>query len=180
MADAASSFLNQSLRSERQARLAREQAEQERRRRLEHHGSAFCRRILAGAFERIYQADGSYRLRDIHTGAWLEDLPATDVRSEQDPTPSALPLASTLPPAIKSPDGQTRSPADSPRHTQRVVAARQIGYVTALRDVARWISAAATKPRMDAVTLAALNDQIARLSSRAQTATTVSGAREGP
>ena len=42
--------------------------------RLADHGAAFYRRIIEGAFERIYQPDGSYRLREIESGLFLEDL----------------------------------------------------------------------------------------------------------
>lgn len=36
----------------------------ERRRRLEQHGVKFCREVLDGAFERVYQPDGKYVLVD--------------------------------------------------------------------------------------------------------------------
>lgn len=175
MPDAASSFLNQPRRTEQQARNARAQAEQECRHRLERHGTAFCRRVLAGAFERVYQADGSYRLREIQSGAWLEDLPPADRAPGQNPTPpSAFPLASEAPPAGPL---STTDPPNSP--SRDIAAARHYGYAAALRDMARWISEAAGKPHLDAETLAALIDQIAQLSSRAETAT-ITGAGKTP
>ena len=159
MTDAASSFLNRPLRSESQARAAHEQAEQERHRRLEHHGAAFCRKVLAGAFERVYQADGSYRLREIQSGTWLENLPATGpVTCQNPPSPPALSPANNAPPAT----------AISKR-TRKIAAARRLGYTAALRDLSCWIAEAAISPRMDANTLNVLNDHIAKLSNRAKT-----------
>lgn len=161
MTAAASSFLNRPLRTESQARAAHEQAERERHRRLEHHGAAFCRKVLAGAFERVYQADGSYRLREIQSGNWLENLPATDLVPCQN-----LASPSTLPPAQHAPPVTAIS-----KRAQKIIAARRFGYTAALRDLSSWISEAALSPRMDASTLNVLNDQIAKLSNRAKTGT---------
>lgn len=174
MPDAASSFLNQPLRSESQARAARELAQQEHRRRLEQHGTGFCRKVLAGAFERVYQADGSYRLRDIQSGAWLEDLPPTAPASHTKEEPSPVP-PTALSLTAASPAGAP-SMTGPPSAAQKITAARQFGYASALRDLSHWISDAAGRPRLDADTLAALNDQIAHLSRRAERAT-ISGAR---
>lgn len=69
MSRATSSFLDRPLRSEGQARAelgGREQTGRERQRRLDEHGTSFCRTILDGAFERDYLSDGSYALRDNH------------------------------------------------------------------------------------------------------------------
>lgn len=153
MTDAASSFLNLPLRSEREARLAREQSERERQRRLERHGAAFCRQILDGAYERVDQPDGGYRLRNVGTGRWIEEETAGDDAIAQRP-PSTTDLARVAPSA----------PSAEP---DVLIAACHIGYRAALRDVARWISTAAIEPRMHAGTLAALNAQIANLSDHA-------------
>lgn len=163
MTDAASSFLNRPLRSESEARAALQQAEQERLHRLEHHGAAFCRAVLAGAFERVYQADGSYRLREIQSGVWLENLPPTA-------------RISLRPPSSPSPLSQRQAPApvaEIPKRTPKVIAARRLGYTAALRDLSCWISQVATSPRMDANTLNVLNDHIAKLSKRAKAAQTL-------
>jgi hypothetical protein len=53
---------------------ARLRAARELQDRLADHGATFYRRIIQGAFERIYQPDGSYRLREIGSGLFLEDL----------------------------------------------------------------------------------------------------------
>lgn len=37
------------------------------RRRLDMHGTAFCRRILDGAFERVDCADGGFELRPVRS-----------------------------------------------------------------------------------------------------------------
>ena len=169
MADAASSFLNLPLRTESQAQAVRAQAEQERHRRLEQHGAAFCHRVLAGAFERVYQADGSYRLREIQSGAWLEDLPAADLATCQNPiSPPALPPVNDAPSAAV-----ISKPAPS-RQALKIMAARHFGYAAALRDLSHWISEAAISPRMDANTLGVLNDHIAKLSNQAKTTTIAS------
>ena len=60
---------------------ARRRAAGELRERLADHGAAFYRMILQGAFERIYQPDGSYRLREIGSGLFLEELTATRARA---------------------------------------------------------------------------------------------------
>jgi hypothetical protein len=70
---AASPYLNLPLRAEADARTARRWTATERQRRLEHHGTAFCRRILDGAFERVYQPDGNYRLHEVATGNRLQE-----------------------------------------------------------------------------------------------------------
>lgn len=156
MTDASSPFLNIPPRSENEARVAHEQTERERRRRLEQHGADFCRRILDGAYERIYQPDGGYRLREIATGAWLDDPPSRDVTISNMPSSTA---------------GAACSPASSPVAVpDTIVAARRFGYGAALRDMTRWISGAAIEPCMHADTLAALNAQISALADHAATA----------
>lgn len=55
---------------------SRADAEQDRQLRLDDHGAVFYRLILEGAFERVYRPDGSYRLREIGSGLFLEDLDA--------------------------------------------------------------------------------------------------------
>lgn len=161
MSHAASSFLNQPLRTEAQARAAQDQAEQERRRRLDQHGAAFCRKVLAGAFERVYQTNGSYRLREIQSGAWLDDLTTADSVTHRD-APASSPL-----PASK---GAPQVPPITKR-THKLIVARRSGYAAALCDLSRWIAEAAMSRRMDAYTLNALNDQIAKLAQPAKTAT---------
>lgn len=42
--------------------------------RLADHGAVFYRSILDGAFERVYRPDGSYRLREIGSGLFLDEV----------------------------------------------------------------------------------------------------------
>ncbi len=151
MTDAASPFLNLPLRTEREAQAARE-----RRRRLDHHGAAFCRRILDGAYGRVDQPDGDYRLREVATGRWIDDETAAHAAS-QDGAAATMRTRTDATPA---------APMMAPDMT---LAACRIGYQAALRDIARWISTAAIEPRMHAETLAALNAQIAALADRPMT-----------
>ena len=151
MTDATSPFLNQPLRTETDARVACEQTERERQRRLEQHGAAFCRQILDGAFERIYQPDGSYRLREVATGAWLVEQPLDHVATTEAKLVTAEPSTAVSAVALSDPI---------------ILAARRYGYRAALRDVTQWISVAAIEPRMHADTLAELNVQITALSAR--------------
>lgn len=153
MTDAVSPFLNLPLRSEREAQLAREQSERERQRRLERHGAAFCRQILDGAYERVDQPDGSYRLRSVATGRWIEEETAVDDSAAQ----GTSPITDLGQVAVSAP---VAMPDD-------LIAACHVGYRAALRDVAHWISIAAIEPRLHAGTLAAVNAQIANLSDHA-------------
>lgn len=141
MTDAASPFLNLPLRTEHAAEAARE-----RQRRLQHHGAAFCRHILDGAYERVDQPDGGYRLRDVATGHWMDEGTSPgDAMSHLDAARTATATPGTVP--------------------ETTIACR-LGYQTALRDITRWISRAAVEPRMHAETLAALNAQISLLADR--------------
>lgn len=141
MTDAASPFLNLPLRTEQEA-----QATRERQRHLEHHGAAFCRHILDGAYERVDQPDGGYRLREVVTGDWIDETSPGGAVSRSD-------VGRTVP----------TSPMTVPETT---LAACRLGYQTALRDITHWISSAAIEPRMHAETLAALNAQISLLVDR--------------
>lgn len=145
--------------TEDEARVACQQTERERRRRLEDHGADFCRKILDGAFERVYQTDGSYRLREASTGAWIEERLYNDAKP-----PVAAPAPTSLEAAAADP---ARGSSDI-----AILVARQYGYRAALRDVARWISMAAIEPRMHADTLSALNAQITALAGRSASAAT--------
>ena len=178
MPDAASSFLNQSPRSQQQARDARVQPEQERRQRLERHGSDFCHRVLAGAFERIYQADGSFRLREIQSGIWLEDLPLDGVTDAPGFPPS--PLANAAAPQSESRPGRRPSAMPPGSPAAMIEAAQRLGYARALRELAHWISAVATQSRIDARTLAALNEQLSQMSGSGRTAMTMVKTRQMP
>lgn len=152
MTDAASPFLNLPLRPEREAQAAREQ-----QRRLEHHGAAFCRQVLDGAFERIDQPDGGYRLRAVATGHWVDDETSLAASATHEaPRPASAERRNIAQTALASP---ISVPATA-------VAACRLGYQTALRDIAHWISTAAVEPRMHAETLAALNTQISLLADR--------------
>lgn len=149
--DATSPFLNKPLRTHQQAsadiaRSGLEQAKAERLCRLHEHGASFSRIILDGAFERVYEADGSYRLQPVG----------------QDPLqpPSGPGATETAPAAVPRP---APSPAVPP---QDQVAVHQSGYYDALRDISCWVAVVALRPRMDCTTLAALNREIERLSHR--------------
>lgn len=177
MADAASPLLNQLPRSEQQAHDTRVKVEQERRERLALHGGDFCNRVLAGAFERVYRHDGSFRLREIQTGVWVEDLPPNGVADS-----CGLPSSTQASPTPRSelrlePQSAAMTPG-SP--ATMIEAAQRTGYALALRELAHWISAAATKPRMDTMTLAALNAQITRMSGCERTAKPMATTRKGP
>jgi hypothetical protein len=125
------------------ARQGAEQAKTERLRRLRDHGAVFGRMILDGAFERIYEPDGSYRLRPVgHTGSPEHPMPGEGESVQADAPPAAPPKPSVTDDAV----------------------VRSSGYCAALRDVSCWVAAVAMEPRMDAGTLAALNTEIERLS----------------
>jgi hypothetical protein len=162
MADATSPFLNKPLRSRKQAtadiaRRGAEQAKAERLSRLQNHGATFARVILEGAFERIYEPDGSYRLQPVAQGELSEHpLPADD-KTKLDPAPLAA-----CPKTVITDDA-------SVRHS---------GYCTALRDISCWVAAIAMKTGMDSDTLAALNVEIARLSQRRNAEEQQGGARQ--
>jgi hypothetical protein len=150
MADAMSPFLNKPVRTREQAcadiaRRGAEQANTERLRRLRDHGAAFGRTILDGAFERIYEPDGSYQLRPVGRSG-----------SHEHPTPGdgdSVPV-----------DAAPHAARPKPSTTDAIM--RYSGYCAALRDISCWIAAIAMESRMDTGTLAALNTEIARLSQR--------------
>lgn len=149
MADATSPFLNKRLRSLEQAsadiaRRGADQAKAERLRRLQDHGATFGRVILDGAFERVYEPDGTYRLQPV-AGLPSDEHPL--------PGPSGSARTDTTPPSTHP--GPTGT--DGARHS---------GYCAALRDVSRWVAAVAMESRMDSGTLTALNVEIERLSRR--------------
>ncbi len=157
MANATSPFLNKPLCTCEQAsadiaRHGAEQANTERWRRLQDHGAAFGRMILDGAFERIYDADGSYRLRPVgHSGPQGHPMPG-----DGDNGPAgAAPLAPH--PTPTNIDTDTADP-------------RYFGYCAALRDISCWVAAVAMESRIDSRTLAALNSEIERLSQRSSAA----------
>lgn len=155
MADATSPFLNKPLRSREQAsadiaRRGAEQAETERLRRLSDHGATFGRMILDGAFERVYEPDGSYQLQPVmRRGAPGHPMPGDG---------GSRPLDGAAPAAHPAP---AKSDAGTLRYS---------GYCAALRDISCWVAAVAMQPRMDSGTLAALNTEIARLSQRGNAA----------
>lgn len=157
MTDAASPFLNLPLRTEREAQAARE-----RQRRLDHHGAAFCRRILDGAYERVDQPDGGYRLREVVTGRWIDDKTLAGETSADGASASE---ATSLATASQTDVART-GPASPIAVPATALAACRLGYQAALRDIAYWISTAVVEPRMHAETLAALNAQIAALANR--------------
>lgn len=151
MAHATSPFLNKPLRTREQAsadiaRRGAEQAKAERLRRLQDHGAAFGRMILDGAFERVYEPDGSYCLH-----------PVAQRGSPEHPAPGEG----------KTGPVDTAPPAAHPKSsTAGDATVRRSGYCAALRDIACWVAAVAMECRMDSGTLAALNMEIERLSQR--------------
>lgn len=155
MADATSPFLNKPLRSREQAnadiaRRGAEQAKTERLRRLRDHGATFGRMILDGAFERVYEPDGSYQLR-----------PVGQSGSHGRPRPGAGDSGPLDAPPLAAHPSPTNSEAAILRYS---------GYCAALRDISYWVAAVAMKPCMDSGTLATLNTEIERLSQRGNAA----------